>query len=233
MDLTASFLAACLIGLSGGAHCFGMCGGIVGALTLGVPVTPGRSFLDRWPFLLAYNLGRLLSYVTAGMLAGGAGAWATHLMAMHQAQLTLQLLAGLFMVLLGLYLAGWWMGLTRVERAGGRLWRRIEPLGRRLLPVRTPTRALGIGLVWGWLPCGLVYSTLVWAMGVGGALNGGLLMLCFGLGTLPALLAMGAFAATLANFMRQPWVRRVAGMLVIGFGIYQISLAARMMVQGA
>jgi sulfite exporter TauE/SafE len=73
----------------------------------------------------------------------------------------------------------------------------------------------------------------VWAMGAGGALNGGLLMLCFGLGTLPALLAMGAFAAMLAGFIRRPWVRQVAGALVIGFGIYQISLAARMMLQGA
>jgi sulfite exporter TauE/SafE len=233
MDLTTSFLAAFLIGLSGGAHCFGMCGGIVGALTLGLPATPGRPFLGRLPFLLAYNLGRLSSYVVAGTLAGGVGAWATHLMAVHQAQLTLQLVAGLFMILLGLYLAGWWMGLARVEQAGGRVWRRIEPLGRRLLPVRTPAQALGIGLVWGWLPCGLVYSVLVWAMGAGGALNGGLLMLCFGLGTLPALLAMGAFAATLAGFIRRPWVRQVAGALVIGFGIYQISLAARMMLQGA
>ena len=233
MELTASFLAAFLIGLSGGAHCFGMCGGIVGALTLGLPTPPGRPFLGRLPFLLAYNLGRLSSYGIAGMLAGGVGAWATHLMAVHQAQLTLQLLAGLFMILLGLYLAGWWAGLARVEQAGSRLWRQIEPLGRRLLPVRTPAQALGIGLVWGWLPCGLVYSTLVWAMGAGGTLNGGLLMLCFGLGTLPALLAMGAFAATLARFMRQSWVRRVVGALVIGFGMYQISLAAQMMVQGA
>ena len=232
MDLTTPFLAAFLIGLSGGAHCFGMCGGIVGALTLGLPATPDRPLLGRLPFLLAYNLGRLLSYVVAGMLAGGVGAWATHLMSVHQAQLTLQLLAGLFMILLGLYLAGWWAGLARLERAGGRLWRRIEPLGRRLLPVRTPARALGIGLVWGWLPCGLVYSVLVWAMGAGGALNGGLLMLCFGLGTLPALLAMGAFAATLANFMRQPSMRRVVGALVIGFGVYEIALAARML-QGA
>ena len=232
-DLTTSFLAAFLIGLSGGAHCFGMCGGIVGALTLGLPATPDRPLLGRLPFLLAYNLGRLLSYVVAGMLAGGVGAWATHLMSVHQAQLTLQILAGLFMILLGLYLAGWWMGLARVEQAGGRLWRRIEPLGRRLLPVRTPTRALGIGLVWGWLPCGLVYSALVWAMGAGGALSGGLLMLCFGLGTLPALLAMGAFAATLAGFIRQSWVRQVAGALVIGFGIYEITLAARMILQGA
>ena len=232
MELTTSLLAAFLIGLSGGAHCFGMCGGIVGALTLGLPATPGHPLLGRLPLLLAYNLGRLLSYVVAGMLAGGIGAWAAHLLAVHQAQLGLRLLAGLFMILLGLYLAGWWMGLTRVEQAGGRLWRRIEPLGRRLLPVRTPTQALGIGLVWGWLPCGLVYSVLVWTMGAGGALNGGLLMLCFGLGTLPALLAMGAFAATLADFMRRPWTRWIVGALVILFGVYQIGLAARML-QGA
>ncbi|MDS4029108.1 MAG: sulfite exporter TauE/SafE family protein [Candidatus Contendobacter sp.] len=232
MELTTSFLAAFLIGLSGGAHCLGMCGGIVGALTLGLPATPDRPLLGRLPFLLAYNLGRLLSYVVAGMLAGGVGAWAAHLLAVHQAQLGLRLLAGLFMILLGLYLAGWWSGLARVEQAGGRLWRRIEPLGRRLLPVRTPTQALGIGLVWGWLPCGLVYSVLVWAMGAGGALNGGLLMLCFGLGTLPALLAMGAFAATLAEFLRRSWIRQLVGALVIGFGMYQIGLAARMMFQG-
>ena len=116
MDLTTSFLAAFLIGLSGGAHCFGMCGGIVGALTLGLPATPGQPFLGRLPFLLAYNLGRLSSYVVAGTLAGGVGAWATHLMAVHQAQLTLQLVAGLFMILLGLYLV---KGPSRHEDASG------------------------------------------------------------------------------------------------------------------
>ena len=230
MDLTTTFLAAFLIGLSGGAHCFGMCGGIVGALTLGLPVTPGQStWRERLPLLLSYNLGRLLSYVTAGMLAGGVGAWATHLVAVHQAQLTLQLLAGGFMIVLGLYLAGWWSGLTRLERAGGQLWRQIEPLGRRWLPVRTPGQALGIGLVWGWLPCGLVYSVLVWAIGAGGALNGGVLMLCFGLGTLPALLAMGAFAATLAGFMRRTRVRQGMGALVILFGLYHIARAASLL----
>ncbi len=224
MDATASFLAAFLIGLSGGVHCFGMCGGIVGALTLGLPSAPGQPLLARLPYLLMYNLGRIISYVTAGMLAGGVGAWAAHWLSVHQAQLGLQVLAGLFMILLGLYLAGWWPVLTHLERAGGVLWRRIEPLGRRLLPVRTAMQALGIGLVWGWLPCGLVYSVLVWAIGAGGALQGGLLLLSFGLGSLPALLALGAFAATLARFVRQPLVRQVAGTLVILFGIYKIGL---------
>lgn len=228
MDLTSSLFAAFLMGLTGGAHCFGMCGGIVGALTLGLPAVQHPPWWARWRYLLAYNVGRIASYMTAGALAGGAGAWVAHLTSVHNAQLGLQVLAGLFMILLGLYLAGWWPILSRLERAGGIVWRHIEPLGRRWLPVRTPAQALGIGLVWGWLPCGLVYSVLVWALGAGGMWNGSLLLLCFGLGTLPMLLAMGAFAAALTRFIRRPAVRQWAGALVIGFGIYQIGLVVRM-----
>ncbi|NJM11373.1 MAG: sulfite exporter TauE/SafE family protein [Synechococcaceae cyanobacterium SM1_2_3] len=227
LDSSVNYLAAFLIGLSGGVHCFGMCGGIVGALTLGLPPAPGHPLSIRLPYLLAYNSGRIASYVVAGALAGGVGAWAAHLISVHHAQLGLQVLAGLFMILLGLYLAGWWPILSRLEQVGGRFWRWIEPLGRRWLPVRTPAQALGIGLVWGWLPCGLVYSVLVWAIGAGSALNGALLLLCFGLGTLPMLLAMGTVAATLAGFIRQPLVRQGAGLLVMLFGGYEILLAAR------
>ena len=229
MVIDPLYLAAFLIGLTGGVHCFGMCGGIVGALTLGLPPVPGHPLLARLPYLLAYNLGRIASYATAGALAGGVGAWAAHWVSVHRAQLGLQVLAGLFMILLGLYLAGWWRGLSRLEQAGGVLWRRIEPLGRRFFPVRTPVRALGIGLVWGWLPCGLVYSVLVWAVGAGGALEGALLLLSFGLGTLPALLALGTAAAALAGFVRRPVVRWTAGALVILFGLYEIGLAVRML----
>lgn len=229
MDSPTALFAAFLIGLTGGIHCFGMCGGIVGALTLGLPPAPGYPFLTRLPYLLAYNLGRILSYVAAGALAGGIGAWTAHLVSVHHAQLGLQILAGFFMILLGLYLASWWSLLRRLEQAGGILWRSIEPLGRRLLPIRTPLQALGIGLIWGWLPCGLVYSVLIWAVGAGGAREGGLLLLSFGLGTLPALLAMGTAAAALAGFVRRPAVRAVAGVLVILFGVYEIGLAVKLM----
>ena len=227
MDYLTVLLAAFLVGLTGGVHCFGMCGGIVGALTLGLPPPRERALLGRLPFLLAYNGGRITSYVTAGALAGGIGAWAANLIAIQRAQLALQVTAGLFMILLGLYLGGWWRLLGRLERAGGVVWRQIEPLGRRFFPVRTPAHALGIGLVWGWLPCGLVYSVLVWAMSAGGAVQGGLLLLSFGLGTLPALLAVGMTAA-LAGFVRQPCVRHAAGVAVVLLGIYQIGLAIRM-----
>ena len=228
MTTIIDFLTAFLIGLTSGVHCFGMCGGLVGALTLGLPPTSDHPLVARLPYLLAYNAGRIVSYVTAGVLAGGIGAWVAYLVSVHRAQLGLQIFAGLFMILLGLYLAGWWPILSRLEQAGGILWRRIEPLGRWWLPVGAPAQAFGIGLVWGWLPCGLVYSVLVWAIGAGEALNGGLLLLCFGLGTLPMLLAMSAFAAALAEFVRHPAVRQLAGALVILFGVYEISVAVRM-----
>jgi sulfite exporter TauE/SafE len=224
LQAESSYLAAFAVALLGGVHCVGMCGGIVGALTLGLSATTPTYFSARLPYLLAYNAGRIISYVMAGVLAGGVGAWAANLASVHHGQQVLQGFAGLFMILLGLYLGGWWRGLMQVEQAGGLLWRHIEPLGRRLLPVRTPGQALGVGLVWGWLPCGLVYSVLIWAVSAGSALQGGLLMLSFGVGTLPALLVMGAFAAVLAGLVRKPWVRGMAGGLVIALGSYQLWL---------
>lgn len=223
----AQYAAAAVVGLLGGVHCVGMCGGIVGVLTLGLPPATRAQPARLLPYLAAYNAGRLASYTLIGALAGGVGAYAAHLVSVRHAQLGLQLLAGVFMVVLGLYLAGVWAGLTRIERAGGALWRRIEPLGRRLLPVRTPAQALVCGLVWGWLPCGLVYSIVVWAVAAGSAAEGARLLLAFGLGTLPALLAMGAAAATLGRFVRRPAVRAAAGGLVVLFGLVQLGLALR------
>ncbi|KTG16860.1 MULTISPECIES: sulfite exporter TauE/SafE family protein [unclassified Guyparkeria] len=225
MPENISFFAALAVGFFGGVHCVGMCGGIVGALTFGLPAETRERPLRLLPYLLAYNLARITSYTAAGAIAGTVGLLGLSLVPMQQAQLVLLGIAGLFMVMMGLYVGGWWFGLTRIERAGSRLWRFIEPVGRRLMPVRSPAQAFGLGLVWGWLPCGLVYSVLIWALSAGGPLAGALLMLGFGLGTLPNLLAMGAFAAQLAAFVRRQWVRRVAGGMVIAFGVYQLALA--------
>ena len=146
LGVEASYLSAFLVALLGGVHCVGMCGGIVGALTLGLPQTDRA--LKRLPFLLAYNAGRVLSYTAAGALVGGVGAVAGNLTRLHAAQLVLQLVAALFMIVLGLYVAGWWNGLLKVEQFGGRLiWRRLQPLGRRLLPVQCPVRAFQLGLL--------------------------------------------------------------------------------------
>lgn len=225
MSGETQYLAAFVVGLLGGVHCVGMCGGIVGALVFGLPESERSRPGILLPYLFAYNGGRLLSYTVAGALLGGIGWLATNLVAVHQAQQVLQALAGLFMVALGLYLAGWWMGLQRLERAGGHLWRRLQPLGRRLMPVRSTGHAFLLGGLWGWLPCGLVYSVLVWSIGAGSALQGGLLMLAFGLGTLPTLLATGLFAGQLAQLVRKSWVRRLAGGLVAAYGLLTLAFA--------
>ncbi len=209
---SVDLLSAFVVGLLGGVHCAGMCGGIVGALSFGVQ--DGRNV----PILLAYNAGRISSYTLAGALMGALGFYFSGLLPVQTAQRVLLTFAGLFLILMGLYLAGWWNALSRIERAGGALWRRIEPLGRGLLPVRTVRQGLMLGLLWGWLPCGLVYSALVWTVSSGGAAQGALLMLAFGLGTLPNLLLMGFAATQLNRWVRHPAVRATAGALVIVFG---------------
>jgi len=213
--------AAFIVGLLGSTHCIGMCGGIVGALTLGLP-EPQRAAPRRLlPYLIAYNTGRIASYSLAGALAGYAGAQLDRLV-LSQVQVVGHYVAGMFLVALGLYLAGWWQGLVWLERGGALLCRRVEPLGRRLLPVRHPVQAIGLGLLWGWLPCGMVYAALAWALTVADPGRGAALMFAFGLGTLPMLLLLGGTAASANRLLRQPALRGIAGAAIIAFGLYTL-----------
>jgi sulfite exporter TauE/SafE len=209
-----SLLTAFLAGLLGGAHCIGMCGGIVAAMSF----QSGQ----RQPFRyhVGYNLGRVASYAAAGTIAGLVGSAAFLSERLLPLQTGLYGLAQVMLILLGLYLAGFSRAVLWLERAGGGLWRRLQPVFGRLLPVRNFPGAVAAGAVWGWLPCGLVYSVLVSALATGDAGWGGLLMLAFGLGTLPNLLAMGWAAERLRAWARHPSVRRVAGLSVALFGIY-------------
>ena len=215
VDLAPLLISALILGLLGGGHCLGMCGGLMGALTLAIPPEQrGR----RLQLLLAYNLGRILSYATAGLLFGLAG-WAV---ASSPAAMLLRIVAGLLLISMGLYLGGWWSGLTRIEALGRGLWRHIQPVASRLLPVSSLPRALLLGALWGWLPCGLVYSTLLWAASQGDALDSGLLMLAFGLGTWPVLLATGMAAERLTAVLRRRGIRMAGGLLVILFGLWTL-----------
>ncbi|MFJ2980821.1 MULTISPECIES: sulfite exporter TauE/SafE family protein [unclassified Pseudomonas] len=214
-DLLPLLGSALVLGLLGGGHCLGMCGGLMGALTLAIPPEQrGR----RARLLLAYNLGRILSYACAGLLLGLAG-WAV---ASSPAALALRVVAALLLIAMGLYLAGWWSGLTRIEALGRGLWRHIQPVASRLLPVSSLPRALLLGALWGWLPCGLVYSTLLWAASQGNAGYSAALMLAFGLGTWPVLLATGLAAERVNSLLRRRSVRMAGGLLVILFGIWTL-----------
>lgn len=208
----SGFLALFLVGLLGGAHCVGMCGGIVGALAMGSPA--------RWSMHLAYNGGRILSYAIAGAIAGALGAAGLGLEGQVPARLILYLFANLMLVALGLYLIGVTRALAFTERLGQSLWRRLQPLTRRFLPATRVAQAFPLGMLWGWLPCGLVYSALASALSAGSAQRGALLMLAFGAGTLPNLLLAGILLARLNEFVRRPAVRWTSGLLVLGFGVY-------------
>jgi len=229
MPVEASYLAAFIAGLLGGVHCLGMCGGIVGALTFGINSAPSDGSLPTkepkkklYPYVLAYNGGRLTSYTFAGLLMGGISMLASNLPVLHNIQFGLQIFAALFMIALGFYIGGWWAGLRKIEQAGGMIWKRIEPVSRKFIPVKSPFQAFILGTLWGWLPCGLVYTILFWSISTGNAIEGGLLMLSFGLGTLPMLLAMGVFAASLSSFIRKNWVRALAGGIIIAFGVFSL-----------
>ncbi|PAV49650.1 cytochrome biogenesis protein [Pseudomonas sp. HAR-UPW-AIA-41] len=215
LELLPLLASALMLGLLGGGHCFGMCGGLMGALTLAIPPEQ-RS--RRLQLLLAYNLGRILSYASAGLLLGSAG-WALSNSPLASG---LRIAAALLLIAMGLYLAGWWSGLTRIEALGRGLWRHIQPVAQKLLPVTTLPRALLLGALWGWLPCGLVYSTLLWAASQGSPGQAGLLMLAFGLGTWPALLLSGLAAERLGHFLRRRGVRLTGGLLVIAFGLWTL-----------
>lgn len=212
MDPTL-ILSALLFGLAGSTHCVGMCGGIAGS----VAMSRGTAESGGPGLLLAFNTGRILSYGIAGLLVGLLG---HALSSMPELTLGLRTLAALIMVVTGLYIAGWWQGAAYLERVGGTLWRRIQPLSRILLPANTLPKSLALGGLWGWLPCGLVYTTLLWAGSVSDRpATSAVLMLLFGLGTLPAMMTTALLARQLRQLLQQKGVRRGAGVLVILFGL--------------
>lgn len=210
-----SLLAVLVVGLLGGVHCLGMCGSIVGIFTTQVPQT-----VPRWPFHLAYSGGRITSYMLAGAAVGAVGQAGLLMRDAVPVQHLLFGLSSLMLVLLGLYLAGLWGAVRRLESVGAVLWKHLQPYTRKLLPVNTVPRALALGALWGWLPCGLVYSVLLTALAAGSAAQGALIMLAFGLGTLPNLLAIGLFWERIKDAVQAPRVRLAAGVLVAGLGAF-------------
>ncbi len=217
----SQYLVAFLTGLFGGVHCFGMCGGIVGALTLGTSDSHKQGQKKTSPLIinLGYNIGRISGYIVAGAIVGFLGSSLIDLTGIQTAKQVLAVIASLFMIALGLYLAGLWNGIAKIESIGAVLWKRIQPLTQRFIPVKNFQQAVPLGFLWGWLPCGLVYTALIWTLSAGGAVEGALIMLAFGLGTLPNLLAMGVIATSLSKWVRNPKVRLVAGMMVVLMGV--------------
>lgn len=211
-------LAAFMAGLMGGLHCAAMCGGVACLLN----GEHRASQAVRWNFAAAYNAGRIASYMVAGAVAGAAGQAGLLLRGAVPVQQVLMFAAGLTLCVMALYLAGITPLMRSLESAGTLIWRQVQPMTRHVLPVTSVPRALGLGALWGWLPCGMVYAVLLLAVSTGNPLHGALVMLAFGLGTLPNMLLITGLAGRMRNAIKQRGVRQVAAALLALTGAYGV-----------
>lgn len=258
--LTTMLTGALVLGGLGTVHCVAMCGGFAGLsqaasrvqgdASSGSPGSPGASGssgleMSKTPdvassrlvrrgarptvLLLAQNAGRIGSYTMAGAIAGALGGAANR--AVVRGQSMLEVLAGVLLLGAGLFILGLFPGYAGIERVGAPIFRRLGPLARRLLPLRTPLQALLFGMAWGFLPCGLVYSGLALSAASGSAAAGAMVMAAFGLGTLPALLALGVLAKSVAELTRRHSVRMLAGAALVLFGLVHFAVASQRMAE--
>ncbi len=219
MNNEITLLTLFLLGFFGGGHCAGMCGGLSSAFVLQLPPN-----LNRAGLIILLNLGRVGSYVLIGLILGLVGQVGISLDETRWLQNILYVAANVLLLLLGLYLAGISSMATKIEGLGRPVWKHLNPVLNKLLPIRSVPACFAVGMLWGWLPCGLVYSASLYALGSGNAWHGGLYMLAFALGTLPNLLAMGFFAAQLKSFLQNRKVRFIAGLLVAAWAVWRLAV---------
>ena len=241
--MSAELLSAFIIGIVGSGHCISMCGGITTMLTSAIQkpsphgdithvtiannlprVTASRpASNDTNVLLLTYHLGRVFSYCIIGAIAGFTGSLAAKSLGLPIAGL--RIVAAIFLILLGLYIGQWLMWLNRIEAVGKHLWKYVSPLAKYVIPVNTPKKALGLGALWGWLPCGLVYSTLTWSLASGSLYTGAAIMFFFGLGTLPALMAISLGINKARHLLSSSKFRKAMALSLIIYGIYSLFIA--------
>ena len=218
--ITSSYLVAFVMGLFSSMHCIGMCGSIIGTLTLSLSPEIRNNKKRLLPFVFNYNFGRITSYAIAGALVGAIEALLTMHLGETHGHRFLQLLSAVIMASAGLYIAGWFPRFAYIEKTGMLLWKKIEPYGRKLIPVKNLKQAYLFGMIWGWLPCGLVYSALALAATAGDASKSSLTMLAFGLGTLPAVIGVGVMTQLLTRLSRIKRFKEAVGLLMIILALF-------------
>lgn len=218
--MSIDYFSAFIIGILGSGHCLGMCGGITSMLTSAIP---NKINQPKTRLIFSYNIGRIFSYSFIGAIVGFTGSIAAKQIGMPLA--ILRIIAALFLIFLGLYIGQWLMWLTQVEKLGKKTWKYISPLAKHVIPVNSSLKALGLGALWGWLPCGLVYSMLTWSLASGNVLDGALIMTFFGLGTLPSLLVMSYGSIKIKALINNNMFRKTMALGLIIYGIYSLYIA--------
>ena len=216
----STYLVALLMGIFSSMHCIGMCGSIIGTLTLSLKPEIREKKSTLFPYVLTYNLGRITSYTIAGILIGAIEFILTRPLGEGHGHRVLQVLSALIMAGAGFYIAGWFPQFAYIEKSGSWIWKKLEPLGRKLIPVQTLTQGYLFGMVWGWIPCGLVYSTLALAATTGDVVKSTLTMLFFGLGTLPAVMGLGIMTSFLARLAKMERFRQAVGVMFIILALF-------------
>jgi sulfite exporter TauE/SafE len=210
-----TLLAALLSGLTGGLHCAAMCGGIATSF----PAMGARGDLR---YVIEPNLGRVLGYVIAGAVAGGIGGGIVAVARMPWLSTGLRAAVGLALVLAAVRLLDT-RGRLAFLRGNGAMWRWLRPLQGRLLPANSHARRIALGVLWGWLPCGLSTTLLAAAWLQADARNGALTMAAFGLGTLPVMLPLTWSGARLKLWLQHGRWRIAAALLILAAGLLTIA----------
>jgi hypothetical protein len=222
--LATLLLAAFVAGLAGSAHCFGMCGGMASALGMRARMNASSPSSAAFSASL-YQIGRIGGYASVGAIGGALGHSAHWALQLARFESALRVAAGILTLLIALRILSRWNAFAPLERAGARLWMKVQPLARRASATDRWFGNLAVGLLWGWLPCGLVYSMALMTMTTASALEGAAVMIAFGLGTLPSMLSSSLLAGTLPRLSRHPWFRQATGTAMFLFGVWMIVAA--------
>lgn len=220
MDSFALFM----MGLLGAGHCLGMCGGIASALALQGSASSLEMKKQQLINLVFYNIGRLSSYVLISLLIASVIFGLGSLVDFKDYLIYLRIFSVVMLFLVAFYISQLWNGLVVFEKLGQYIWRYLSPISSKILPIRSPRSAFLLGVVWGWLPCGMVYSALSLSVTTGRVAESGFLMLAFGLGTLPAMLIIGSTAEFTKFLLQNPWFRRFAALLLFGYSTFSAYL---------
>lgn len=220
--ISSPVFIAFFIGLFSSLHCVSMCGSIIGTLSFSLKPEIRSNKPKMTAFIFSYNFGRVFSYILAGVIIGTVESILTFPLGVEHKHSFLQLISALIITGAGFYIAGWFPKFAYIEKTGSYFWKAIEPYGRKLIPVASLKQAFLFGMVWGWIPCGLVYTALALAATTGNITISALTMLTFGLGTLPAVVGTGLVSTFISRISNLRIAKQVVGMLLVFVAILSV-----------
>ena len=231
MSLLTLVFAAFLAGILGSIHCIGMCGGI--ACSAGY-INGNKNknqheikFVEKKPsaFIntLKFNLGRILSYAILGGLFAYLGHHIIHLSDSRTILRYFRYFSALLIALIGFKYLFDFKLIDHLEKGGYKLWSWLKAK-LKINNYLSSSSLISLGMVWGLLPCGLIYTMLITASSAGTVWGGALIMFVFGLGTLPAMLSISSIANSLKENANVQWMKTVFGVTLLMLALFLVIL---------